>query len=255
MTDAALTPTIPDAKSALGYGLIYWTLVRPAIWNQFDSIRVQMVGRLPRPADGPLICYFNHPAWWDAYMGMIVDRALLRGRFSTYGMMETEQLRAFPFFRLCGAFSIERHPPRAAARGIAYISHKLQHRPGQALFIYPQGEIIPNDQRPLRLHTGTAHIIKRLGREAVLCPVALRYEFRGEQQPDGFIRFGPFHRAAVPDDVRTTTADLTRRLTDCADNLRDAVVADDMSQFCVLMRGKPGINRLFQFHWSGGSRR
>jgi hypothetical protein len=38
-------------------------------------------GALPRPGDGPLIVYLNHPGWWDGYMCFLIARELLRGRF------------------------------------------------------------------------------------------------------------------------------------------------------------------------------
>ncbi len=237
-------PAIPAARNRLAYDLIYWTLARPALWNSFDHIWAQIIGRLPRHDDGPLICYFNHPAWWDLYLGMVVDRELLRHRFETYGMMEEPQLRAYRFFALCGGFSVNRHNPREAARSIAYISRVLHAKPGRALYIFPQGTITPNDQRPLLLYSGTAHIVRRLGC-AILCPVALRYEFRGEQRPDAFIRFGPIHRAAEPVDRTALTDEMQQRLTASADALRAAVVADDTSSFRVLLRGRPGINRVF----------
>jgi hypothetical protein len=41
------------------------------------------------------------------------------------------------------------------------------------------------------------------------------------------------------------TGEVQQRLTASADALRDAVVADDLSNFRVLLRGRPGINRIF----------
>ncbi len=240
------TPAIPTARSDAGEAALYWLLMRPALWQTFATIRVQIVGRLPRPADGPLICYFNHPGWWDLYMAMLVHRKVLQRRFEGYGMMEEPQLRAYRFFTRAGAFSVNRHSPREAARSIAYISRLLAEQPGRALHIFPQGTITPNDQRPLRLYSGTAHIVKRLG-EATLCPVVLRYELRGAQHPEAFIRLGPCHQVTPPVDVAALTDEVTQRLTASADALRDTVIADDMRPFRVLLHGKPGIDRLFDY--------
>ncbi len=237
-------PAIPARKSRLGSALIYWLLVRPAFWNSFDRVRLQLVGRLPRREDGPLIFYLNHPGWWDAYMCMLLEQRVLRGRFRFYGMVEEPQLRAYRFFTLSGGFSVDRHNRYEAARSVAYSCHLLQGQPRRALCIFPQGTITPNDQRPLVVYPGLAHIVKRLG-GARLCPVALRYEFRGEQRPEAFMRIGPLHYAAAPVNVRALTEDTRQRLSVSAAALRDAVAADAMDQFCVLLRGKPGINRLF----------
>ncbi|NJL32678.1 MAG: glycerol acyltransferase, partial [Chloroflexaceae bacterium] len=40
-------------------------------------------------------------------------------------------------------------------------------------------------------------------------------------------------------------ADLQHRLTVSVDALRAAVIADDMRQFSVLLRGRQGIDKLF----------
>jgi 1-acyl-sn-glycerol-3-phosphate acyltransferase len=209
-------------------------------------VRVQIVGKLPDRSDAPLICYFNHPGWWDVYASVLVDRHILRRRFRSYGMMEEPQLRAYRFFTWCGGFSINRHNPREAARSVAYISRLLREQHGSALYMFPQGTITPNDQRPLVIYPGMAHIVSRAG-GATLYPVALRYEFRGAQRPEAFIRLGPVHRADAPVDIPALTDEIYRRLTASVDALRDAVVADDMSTFRVLLRGRPGIDRLFDY--------
>lgn len=242
MTTKMMQPAIPAAKNVLGREVLYRFLMRWPMWNSFHCVWLQVHGRLPQPNDGPLICYLNHPTWWDAYMAMIVDMVILQRRFDTYAMME--ELPAYRFFRWCGAFSIDRTNPREVMRSIGYVSHLLSERPGRATIIFPQGEIAPNDQRPLVLHAGLAHIVKRVG-YVVLCPVALRYEFRGEERPEVFIRFGPMHRATAPVDVQALTEDVRQRLTHSADALRDAVIANDTSAFCVLLRGRPSVNRVF----------
>lgn len=240
-------PAIPANKIWLLDAALYWFIVRPALWNRFSRVWVQMHGRLPRQSDSPLICYINHPAWWDLYLGVLMHRKLLHQCFDSYGMMEEPQLRAYRFFTWFGGFSVDRHNPREAARSVAYISTLLRERPGRVLYIFPQGKITPNDQRPIHLYTGLGHIVKRAG-GATLCPVAFRYEFRGQQNPEAFIRFGPIHYAAPPTDsaaVDALTQDATERLTASADALRAAVVADDLRNFAVLFRGRPGIDQVF----------
>ncbi len=237
-------PALPSARNPLGYALFYWLLVRPAFWQSFDRVRVQQVGRLPAPADSPVICYCNHPSWWDLYTLAVLDRMVLGTQFTSYGMMEEAQLRDFPFFRLLGAFSVNRHNARSAARSLAYITHELQVKPRSLLYMFPQGTITPNDQRPLHLYGGLARIVQRVP-HAMLYPVTFRYEFRGEQRPETFVRYGPLHTVAGGASRDTITAELTARLTASADALRAAVVADDMQQFRVLLRGIPGINRRY----------
>ena len=237
-------PAIPAARNWWYNQLLYLFMVRWSVWNSFDRVWVQIAGRLPRPDDGPLLCYMNHVSWWDGYMIGIVNQKILGHRFAAYIMMEEKQLKHYRFMTRAGAFSVHRQNKREAARSVAYISRILAERGGRALYMFPQGEIVPNDRRPIAAYTGLAHVVRRVP-NVLLYPVALRYEFRGEERPEIFIRLGPAHRASTPVDIAALTQEVEQRLAASADALREAVVADDMGQFCPLLRGRPSINRLF----------
>jgi hypothetical protein len=235
-------PAIPARHNRAGNTLIYWALVRWALWSHFDRVWLRLDG--PPPADGPLILYLNHPSWWDGYMVFLLDRMVLGGRYQTYCMMEEAQLRRYRFFSWSGAFSVHRQDARSAMRSVAYIGRRLAERRDRALAIFPQGELAPNDRRPLAIFPGLAHIARRAG-GATLWPIALRYEFRGEQRPEAFIRAGPAHHAPAGIEARALTAEVGRRLTAACDTLRDDVNDGRMEQYRVLLRGRPGVNRLF----------
>src|SRR5581483_7250754 len=96
-------PPIPARHSAIGDALVYWGLVRAALWSHFDRVWLKAEGALPRPADGPLIVYLNHPSWWDGYLAFLLNRNVLHGRFQGYAMMEERQLRLYRFFSWSGA--------------------------------------------------------------------------------------------------------------------------------------------------------
>ncbi|NJK78410.1 MAG: hypothetical protein HC914_00205 [Chloroflexaceae bacterium] len=164
MPDTLVWPRIPAAKNLVGDLLIYYSIMRPAFVNHFYRVRVQIVGRLPQPYDGPLILYMNHSAWWDLYMTALLNYEVFRRRFDSYGMMEEQQLRRYRFFTWMGAFSIHRSDRAEATRSLVYISRVLQEQPGRALYMFPQGQIVPNDQRPLKLYTGVARIARQIGR-------------------------------------------------------------------------------------------
>jgi 1-acyl-sn-glycerol-3-phosphate acyltransferase len=238
------SPLIPARHSPLGDALIYWALVRAALWSHFDRVWLRVEGPRPHPADGPLIIYLNHPSWWDGYMAFILSRMVLGDQFQGYLMMEEQELRRYRFFTWSGCFSVDRHDARSAARSVAYISRLLAERRGRALVIFPQGEITPNDRRPIVTFAGAAHIARRAG-GATLWPVALRYEFRGEQRPEAFIRAGPCHYAPASAGARALSAEVGRRLTAAADALRDEITEGRLEGYRALLRGRPSINRLF----------
>ena len=111
------------------------------------------------------------------------------------------------------------------------------------MYIFPQGAIAPNDRRPLAVFPGVGHIVRRVG-GATLLPVALRYEFRGEQRPEAFMLLGPAHHSDGAD-VRALSGEIGARLTECVDTLRDLVLAEQFAGFQTLVQGRPGVNRVF----------
>jgi hypothetical protein len=235
---------IPARRSRAGDALIYWGLVRSAIWSHFARVWLHIEGPIPTPDAGPLIFYLNHPSWWDGYMAQVLSRIVLGNRFQTFCMMDERELRRYRFFTWAGAFSVNRQDARSALGSVAYVASLLTQRRDRALAIFPQGEITPNDRRPLQLFSGLAHVAQRAG-GATLWPVALRYEFRGEQRAEVFIRAGPAHYARADTDRRALTADAAQRLTAACDTLRDQVIGGQLEAYRVLLRGRPGPDKIF----------
>lgn len=237
-------PAIPAARNRLAKALIFRTLVLTACRGSFSRVWLKVDGPLPHPSEGPLVVYMNHPGWWDGYMAFLLDTLVFRERFESYIMMEERQLRAYRFFALCGAFSVDRKRPGEAERSVRYISRLLRERRERILWILPQGRIAPNDRRPLRVYPGAARVALQSG-EPLLWPVALRYEFRGEQLPEAFIRVGPAHRAAPGATEESLTEEIRERLTAAVDALRDEVNEERTESYQALLEGRAGINRMF----------
>lgn len=143
-------------------------------------------------------------------------------RFEQYVMMEEQQLRAYPLFRRLGAFSVVRKRPREAARSIEYAGRLLRNT-DRVLWIFPQGETLPNDQRPLHLYAGAAHIIKQTG-VAYAAPIALRYEFLDDFRPEALMRIGAPARIEVK--PKFNTQQLTNGFRDALTCALDKVRSD-----------------------------
>ncbi len=236
-------PAIPARHNRLAEELIYRLLVRWPTWSQFDKVWFKLEGALPNPGDGPLICYLNHPSWWDGYVAMLLHRLVFHRSFENYLMMDEQQLRRYRFFAWTGVFSVRLNDVAEAGRSVAYISRLLRERSDRCLWIFPQGKITPNDQRPLRLYPGVARIVRKAG-GATLLPVALRYEFRNEQRPEMFIRVGPAHRAPASASERAVSQEVRENLTRAVDALRHDVTQDQLDGYRVLLQGRTGINRI-----------
>ena len=237
-------PEIPAAHHPIAQDVIYRTLVLPAVQREFHRVRVRLGGPVPHPSEAPLIVYLTHTAWWDAYMLFVLNYLVLGGGVQNYIMMEAQQLRAYRFFAWCGAFSIDRHVPGDSERSIAYVANRLRERPARALWMFPQGLIVPPDRRPLVLYPGMASVVQQCG-GASLWPVALRYQFRGEQQPEALIHCGVPHYASGALSKKAILAETRARLTTAADQLRADTDNEDFSEYRILLRGREGINRWF----------
>jgi chlorobactene lauroyltransferase len=237
-------PRIPAAKNAIGDEALYWLFARWSLWSNFHRVWLQQLGPQPQPDRGPYLFYLNHSAWWDGYLMMVTHRLALQRRFDSYVMMEEKQLKAFRFFTWCGAFSINRHDQEDAARSVAYAANLLRERRDRALYIFPQGKIVPNDRRPLVTYPGAARIAAAVA-DVTLCPIVFRYEFLGQQWPHAFIRIGPAHRPADPENSAAVQHEMAERLTASCDALRDDVLGGRLDLFRPLLQGQLGIDQTF----------
>jgi 1-acyl-sn-glycerol-3-phosphate acyltransferase len=217
------------ARKSAWFERLFAVYNRNLLARRFQGLRVAGLGALrARPRDLPLVLYANHSSWWDGLMAFQVGRAC---GLDHYVMMEERQLRLYPLFRRLGAFSVVREDAREAARSVRYGADLLRGTP-RALWIFPQGRIRPNDERPLLLFNGAAHIIHRAG-GAYAAPVAFRYEFMHDYRPEAFARIGALEevRAGAGFDAKQQTALFAKALTRTLDELREDVMASSFDDY------------------------
>lgn len=234
---------LPAKKSPFWNKVIYATLMKPALHGAFHAVRFQQVQ--PWPAEMPVIIYGNHSSWWDAHVPMTANEE--RWRRDGYVMVEDKQLARYGFFRYAGAFSVNRNDGRSAMQSLAYAVERLTEAPNRMLLIFPQGEILANDARPLKFFAGMGHIVKRVAQAGAvaLVPFALRYEFIGEQKPEAFMRVGAPAVVSGQVDAKAITAQMEAALTNELDRLRDDVIAYRLDGFETLVAGVWSINRVW----------
>ncbi|MFN4293207.1 MAG: lysophospholipid acyltransferase family protein [Thermoflexales bacterium] len=243
-------------KNPLLNRLIYAFLIKAPLKSAFHRVYLRQAAPPPGPDSPPLIMFGNHSAWWDAHLAMALNEECWRT--DGYVIVEDIQLSRYGFFRWCGAFSVNRRDPRSAVESLNYAVSLLTaaSRRGaapRALLIFPQGEIRANDVRPLTFYQGAGRIASKTAQQVGACalyPIALRYEFIGEQKPDAFISVAqPFvvrkEDGADALDPRRITARMERALTEELDRLRDDVVAYRLASFTPLIQGAWSINRIW----------
>jgi hypothetical protein len=235
---------LPARRSEPLNALIDRLLVRPALRSAFARVSHRSMP-LPGP-EVPVIWYGNHSSWWDGYVPFAMNRLVWKRE--AYVMIEHTQLSRYGFFRWAGGFSVDRSNARSAVQSINYASKLLATAKNRALLIYPQGEILANDTRPLRFFSGVGHIVKSVVQAHGACalvPLALRYEFIGEQKPEAFVSSGTPRLLESITDLKQLTEDMEAALTAELDALRADITAYRMHSFTPVLRGGASINRVF----------
>ncbi len=138
------------------------------------------------PPDRPVLLFCTHTNWWDGLIGYFISKHL-PGK-AIHCMMEERQLRQFQFFTWLGGFSVDLDSPEKALPTLRYV-RKLLKSPTNAVWIFPQGKLSrPNE--PFVAQPGTDYFARSTP-EAMLVPIALRYDFFRDDRPNVLIEIGP----------------------------------------------------------------
>ena len=207
------------------------------------------VGGAPWPeGGGPVIAFVNHSAWWDPVLALFLSHDVFRR--DGYGLMEGAQLLRYPFFRRIGCFGATGDHPAEDARGLALHAARLLRgaepdRPPRTLWIFPQGALLPA-RVPLAFRSGLARFSRAVP-DAVLLPVAVRYEVRSAQRPECFVRLGPpVHPApGGAESPGRLTRRLEQRLREELDRLDADLTADHPAGYRVALAGRGSLSDFY----------
>jgi chlorobactene lauroyltransferase len=219
-----------EAKKSRWFEEIFAVYNRNLLRRRFHSLRVSGLDFLKgENRSQPLLVYANHSSWWDGLIAFQISR---RMRLDSFIMMEEKHLKRLFLFRRLGAFSVVRENPRAAAKSINYAANLLKENSNRTLWIFPQGEILPNDKRPLAFYGGASRVVEKTGR-IYAAPLALRYEFTGEFKPEIFVKIAAPELISVDNnfDAKTLTARFERRMTETLDALKTDVLTKTFDDY------------------------
>lgn len=137
----------------------------------------------------PVLLVSNHVSWWDVMLGTWFVHRMIPG-CDAYGMMDAANLRGRPFFARIGVFGVERgqRGKGMGAESLRY-AQALLDRPGRHVWVFPQGDERPSTLRPLGFRRGAA-VIAHASPDAVVLPLAFRYELMKTDKPYAFVSVG-----------------------------------------------------------------
>ncbi len=188
----------------------------------------------------PTILYANHSNWWDGFIAFQLTSKLLR--VDDYLMMDIEQMKKYRFFKYVGVFSVNRNDAREGVESINYAAELLKNTK-KYLWLFPQGEMLPQDCEPIKFYSGITRIAEKLGK-VNLVPVSIRYEFVMEQRPEVFLKIG------VPDvihnnisDTKNYTQYLQEKLISDLASLKSDVINQNLTDYKAIFTGKHSRNK------------
>lgn len=148
---------------------------------QFDSVSGSTID-----PNWPVLYFMNHSSWWDGLLLYHASRRTSTG--DHYVMMEERQLQQYAFFRKLGAYSINKESASAIRKTMQYTTGLLQS--GKRVWIFPQGEILHQDARPIRFRPGIGLLLRR-SPQTLAVPVTLCHGMVQHDMPEVSMLAGP----------------------------------------------------------------
>lgn len=230
---------LPAAKGGL-WTWLWRTYVGWSFRRSFAALHLRGGDACAPLPDRPTVFVANHSSWWDGFVAHLVMESHLC--YDGCLPMEESNLRRFPSMTRLGAFGLDRENPRQALAALNWAAWWITAAPSRGLWIFPQGALRPQDERPLRLEGGAARVAEATG--ARLVPVACRYEFRDRERPEVFVSLG---EGLVPSgDRRETARVLAAALTAEVDGLARDVAADAFDRGQPIFEGARGVDATWE---------
>lgn len=231
--------------SSLTSNILNWGFrryVRRFVRKNFNAVRVQGQEYLLELADCPVLCFANHPGWWDPMTAVLMTDLLFPGR-NFWAPMDAVALRSYPILERLGFFPLDRDNP-GGIREFVRTSRSLLKLPETILWLTPAGEF-HDIRKQASFMSGLGFLLNAEFQGAAL-PMAIEYTFWNERSPELLVRFGPpIDAACLPSDRRARTQELERALATTQALLAEDSIARNPSEFMTLTSGRAGVGGLY----------
>lgn len=218
------------ASKSIWFEKLFFIYNQNLLRRRFNSLKVSGFENLTnKESQTPTIIYANHSGWWD---GLVSFHLCKKADLDYFVMMEEKQLKSLQLFRKLGAFSVVRENLRDGVKSLNYAVELLKDDPSRTLCLFPQGEILPNDFRPISFYNGISRIVEKIEKCQIFC-VAMRYEFLGNFKPDIFLKVDEIkvEKSNNKFDSKTFTKYLAENLTGNLEKLRKDILKNNLRNY------------------------
>jgi 1-acyl-sn-glycerol-3-phosphate acyltransferase len=150
---------------------------------------LHLLGNLPEIVPGkPIIFLTNHSTWWDGFLIYRLNKHFYKRPL--YLLMLEKELVKYSFFSRVGAYSIQPGHSKKVLESLRY-TRLLLNSPAKenpSICIFPQGELIPWESRPVKFKPGIDWILKDTHNPVAIILVGIIVKFLEQQRPQVFFK-------------------------------------------------------------------
>jgi 1-acyl-sn-glycerol-3-phosphate acyltransferase len=205
--------------------------------RHFNAVRVAKDTAPSLRCDEAVICFVNHPGWWDPLMAFLLNELYMSNRIA-YTPIDQAALEHYPVFRKLGFYGIDLGSLKGARRFLS-VTRLLLKRPTAAIWMTPGGKFCDVRSRTL-FQPGLGHLAANLRRVA-LVPLALEYTFWEERTPEALAEFGEPIRASAGKSKNAWQKELEASLAATQQSLAEKAMARQPEQFDTPLDGSAGV--------------
>jgi 1-acyl-sn-glycerol-3-phosphate acyltransferase len=216
--------------------------VRRFINKNFNAVRIAGRHHVEPLPPGPIVCFANHPGWWDPLTAVLITDQLFPGR-RFFAPIDAEALTRYPILDRLGFYPLARSSVTGTKQFLLQ-SRELLKSPETTLWLTPTGKFT-DVRRSDPFMEGLASLVDR-DFSGTLLAMAIEYTFWNERFPELLVEFGaPIDCGELP----AQRSERTRVFEDCLAkaqaSLAERAMARDPAAFSTLAIGRAGIGGFY----------
>jgi 1-acyl-sn-glycerol-3-phosphate acyltransferase len=233
---ARATLKLPTVSPFLAWGFGWY--VCHYLRRHFNAVRVAQESWPELSPDEPVVCFANHPGWWDPLVAYFLNGQFLGGR-TAYAPIDESALRQYPVFRKLGFYGVELKS-LAGAKQFLSVTRALLTHATTAIWITPGGKFA-DVRTQTTFQSGLGHLAAA-GSDITLLPVAVEYTFWEERTAEVLIEFGrPVRTRSKSWSKVEWQNELEQQLADAQARLAKKAISRDPIEFVTVLGGSAGV--------------